>query len=385
MDIHLPFSVPGNHKSSAARRGAKAPGHSPPLTLEPLEELTVPSAMPGALPAISALLPSGPAITAPIAPGIAPAGQELRTPSGIAELVSGRHSLQAPLPTGSKVLRTLANDLHQRTAPLPALASSALRGTVQQIANSIPVVARAVESSVGQQLRSTSSGTAPLVEILLSNIARDPAALPNNLTAIAGSAIANPAQQLNRVVMSVAADLNNVTSSLQALSGVHSGTTATTTGDATAQPTKVPVDVATSVSTVLVSLNALIGVLPDLISLIVSQARQYLRPVLLDITNSLGAISGSLETISGQLAGAVDSVPRGGPIVSAPDDRSARPPSSTIDGAEPEASDLLSTIGNLLGALAGSLSSIVAGGSAATPASAAGAIKIIDTFFSGVT
>ena len=80
MNIRLPFPVPGNRKQRAACRRSKTPAHAPPLALEALEELTVPSAMPGALSAVRALLSSGPAITAPLAPGGAPAahGRGLR-------------------------------------------------------------------------------------------------------------------------------------------------------------------------------------------------------------------------------------------------------------------------------------------------------------------
>ena len=118
MNIHLPFPVPGNPKDRASCRRSKSAAHPPPLALEALEDLTVPSAMPGAVAAVSALLPSGPAITAPLAPGGAPAGGALLAPGGIPAQVSSSHSLQAPLPVPSKVLSTLAS--------IPAPVSSSL-------------------------------------------------------------------------------------------------------------------------------------------------------------------------------------------------------------------------------------------------------------------
>jgi hypothetical protein len=387
MNIHLPFPVPGNRKDRAARWRSKPPAHRPPLTLEALEELTVPSAMPGALAAVSALLPSGPAITAPLAPGGAPAGGALHRPGGIPARVSSSHSLQAPLPAPSKVLSTLASDLRQRTGQLSGITGNPLRGTVQQLANATQVVSRAAGRSLSQPLSLTSS-TAPLIEILLSNRARDPGAILSNLSSLAGSATANTAQQLNRIVTIVTGNLNSAASSLQALSSTQSGTTATTTGDATAQLARVMTDVAGSMHTVLSSLNTLVGVLPDLISMAVSHIRQYLHAALLDVTDSLGAISGSLDTIADRLAGVIGSLPSAGPIASAPDDGSASPPNgSSIDGVLTEVSDTLSTIANLLGTLAGSLSSVLASATAAASgpsSSAAGARQVIDTLFGGV-
>src|SRR5207244_4416408 len=187
---------------------SKPAAHPPPLALEALEDLTVPSAMPGAVAAVSALLPSGPAITAPLAPGGAPAGGALLAPGGIPAQVSSSHSLQAPLPVPSKVLSTLA--------------------------------------SIPAQVSSSRSPQAPLP------------APSSTLSGIAGSATVNTAQQLNRIVTSVTGDLNNAASTLQALSSTQSGTTATATGDATAQLARVMTDVAGSMRTVLSSLNALV-------------------------------------------------------------------------------------------------------------------------------
>ena|GEM_PF-6478267 len=442
LNIRLPFPVPGNRKHSAARRRNKPPAHRPPLALEALEELTVPSAMPGALSAISALLPSEPAITAPLAPGEASAGGALHMPGGIpAQIssshslqaplpaaskvlsalasipgqvsnrhplqaplpagskvlsmaasipaqVSSSHSLQAPLPTASKVLSTLASDLRQRAGPLSGITSTALRGTVQQLAKAVQVAGGAADRTFAQPLSLTSSGTAAPIEILLGNRASDPSAIPSSLSTLVGTATANTAQQLNRVVTSVTGDPNNAAGSLQTLSRIQSGTTATTTGDATAQLASMMTDVASSVNTLLGSLNALAGVLPDLMSLAVSHARQFLDAALMDITDSLGAISGSLDTIAAQLAGVIGSLPGDGPLASAPDDRSASPPSSSSIGGElTEASDILSAMANLLSTLAGSLSSALASATAAASASsssAVGARQVIDTLFRGV-
>jgi hypothetical protein len=439
MNIRLPFPVPGNRKQRAACRRSKTPAHAPPLALEALEELTVPSAMPGALSAVRALLSSGPAITAPLAPGGAPAGGALHMPGGIPVQVSSSHSLQAPLPAASKVLSalasipgqvsnshplqaplpaaskvlsmaasipaqvssshslqaplplaskvssTLASDLRQRAGPLSGITSTVLRGTVQQLAKAVRVPGGPADLTLAQPLSLTSSGTAALIEVLLGNRAIDPGAI---LSSLAGTATANTAQQLNRAVTSVTGDPNNAAGSLQTLSRIESGTTATTPGDATAQLASMMTDVASSVNTLLGSLNALVGVLPDLMSLAVSHARQFLDAALIDITDSLGAISGSLDTIAAQLAGVIGSLPSDGPLASAPDDRSASPPSSSSIGGElTEASDFLSAMANLLSTLAGSLSSVLASATAAASASsssAVGARQVIDTLFRGV-
>jgi hypothetical protein len=388
MNIRLPFPVPGNRKHRAACRRSKTPAHAPPLALEALEELTVPSAMPGALSAVRALLSSGPAVTAPLAPGGAPAGGALHVPGGIPAQVSSSHSLQAPLSPASKVLNTLASDLRQRAGALSGITSTVLRGTVQQLAKAVQVAGGPADRILGQPLSLTSSGTAALIEVLLGNRANDPGAIPSSLSGLAGTAIANTTQQLNRVVTSVTGDPNNAASSLQTLSRIQSGTTAATTGDATAQLASMMTDVASSVNTLLGSLNALVGVLPDLMSLAVSHARQFLDAALIDITDSLGAISGSLDTIAAQLAGVIGSLPSDGPLASAPDDRSASPPSSSSIGGElTEASDFLSAMANLLSTLAGSLSSVLASATAAASASSsspAGARQVVDTLFRGV-
>jgi hypothetical protein len=442
MNIRLPFPVPGNRKHRAACRRSKTPAHAPPLALEALEELTVPSAMPGALSAIIALLPSGPAITAALASAAAPAAGALHVPGGIPAQVSSSHSLQAPLPAASKVLsalasipgqitnshplqaplpaaskvlsmaasipaqvssshslqaplspaskvlNTLASDLRQRAGALSGITSTVLRGTVQQLAKAVQVAGGPADRILGQPLSLTSSGTAALIEVLLGNRANDPGAIPSSLSGLAGTAIANTTQQLNRVVTSVTGDPNNAASSLQTLSRIQSGTTAATTGDATAQLASMMTDVASSVNTLLGSLNALVGVLPDLMSLAVSHARQFLDAALIDITDSLGAISGSLDTIAAQLAGVIGSLPSDGPLASAPDDRSASPPSSSSIGGElTEASDFLSAMANLLSTLAGSLSSVLASATAAASASSsspAGARQVVDTLFRGV-
>jgi hypothetical protein len=186
----------------------------------------------------------------------------------------------------------------------------------------------------------------------------------------------------------VTGDPNNAASSLQALSRIQSGTTATTTGDATAELARMMPDVASSVNTVLSSLNALVGVVPDLMSLAVSHAQQFLHAALTDVTDSLGALSGSLDAIAAQLVGVIGSLPSDGPIASAPDDQSASPPSSSfLGGVLTEVSDILSAMANLLSTLAGSLSSVLASATAAaswSSSSAAGARQVIDTLFGGV-
>jgi len=171
---------------------------------------------------------------------------------------------------------------------------------------------------------------------------------------------------------------------LQALSSIQSGTAADTTGDGTALLARVMTDVAGSVRSVVTSLNALAGVLPDLISLAVRHARRYLQAALRDVTDSLGASSGSLDTITAQLAGMIGSMPGDGPMVSTPEGGSANPlGKSSGDGVLTDVSDTLSTVANLLSALAGSLSSVLAGASGPN-SSAAGARQVIDMIFSGV-
>jgi hypothetical protein len=275
--------------------------------------------------------------------------------------------------------------LHQRAGQLSGITSTVLRGTVQQLAKAVQVAGGPADRILGQPLSLTSSGTAAMIEVLLGNRANDPGAIPSSL---AGTAIANTAQQLNRAVTNVTGDPNNAAGSLQTLSRIESGTTATTTGDATAQLASVMTDVASSMNTLLGSLNALVGVLPDLMSLAVSHARQFLDAALMDITDSLGAISGSLDTIAAQLAGVIGSLPSDGPLASAADDRSASPPSSSSIGGElTEASDFLSAMANLLSTLAGSLNSVLASATAAASASsssAAGARQVLDTLFRGV-
>jgi hypothetical protein len=383
MNLRLPFPLPGNRKDSSARRRHKPAAH-PPLTLEALEELTAPSAMPGTVrAAVRALVPSKPAITAPLALAVSPAGAALTATGGIPAQITSSHSLQAPLRGTSKVLSTLASDLHQSTGPLSGIAGRILRGTAPQLS-------RAIREASGQRASLTSSGTAQQVTLLLDSVLTNPNAIPSNLSSSSGSGTANAALGLNTVLTGVTGDLNNAASNLRALSDlIQSGTAATTTGDAMLLLDRAMTDVATSVRAVLGSLTTLVRILPDLLSAL-SHARQFLQSALTDVTSSLGVIVGSLDTIAVQLPGILGSWPGDGPITGGGDDWSASwpgGPRSFIDGVLTEVCDSLSSIANLLGMLAGSLSCVLAGAPVAVSgpsSSAAGARQLIDAIFTGV-
>jgi hypothetical protein len=384
MNINLPFPLPGNRTESAARRCGKPPTDRPPLALEALEELTVPSAMLGALRAGSALVPSRPAITAPLTLAVSLAATATHAPGGIPAELSSSQSSQASLHGASKVLSTVASDLRQRAGPLSGIAGSVLHRTAPQLTS-------AIAAASGQRASPTGSGAAQQIEILLGSLASNPGAIPSNRSSPAGSGTANPVQGVNTVVTGVTGNLNNAAANLQALSDrIQSGTAATPTGEATPLLDRVMTDLAGSVRTVLANLKRLVGVLPDLMSIALGQAKQFVQSALRDVTDSLGVISESLDTIAVQLPGLRGNWPSDGPIAAAPADQSGSPPSSLgslLGGLLTEVSTMLSTISDFLRMLAGSLSSVLAGatGAAAGPSSAAvGARHLVDTIFGGV-
>src|SRR6059058_747776 len=107
MNVSLSFPVPWK-KDRAARWRAKPSARRPPLALEVLEDRTVLSAVPHALPAVIPVLPSGPGISAAFDLGRSASAGALHASGDVRASVSSDLVLRALLQGASKALSALS-------------------------------------------------------------------------------------------------------------------------------------------------------------------------------------------------------------------------------------------------------------------------------------